>query len=113
DLRYKGASRPRTEYSAWGSSGGAGCVAGGNGRGGHMAGRARLERELRESEARFRFLIENSPDIIFSIDPSGRFTYISDTVRRSLGFEPDQLIGSHFVDLIVYDSHEVPGERFA
>ena len=47
-----------------------------------MSEQTRLERELRESEERFRFLIENSPDIIFAIDPGGRFTYVSETVRR-------------------------------
>ena len=65
-----------------------------------MSERDRLERELRESEERFRFLIENSPDIIFAIDPDGRFTYVSDTVRRSLGVEPEALVGTRFVDLI-------------
>ena len=39
-----------------------------------MSERDRLERELRESEERYRFLVENSPDIIFSIDADGRFT---------------------------------------
>ena len=48
--------------------------AGANGSVRDMSERDRLERELRESEDRFRFLIENSPDIIFSIDPDGRFT---------------------------------------
>jgi PAS domain S-box-containing protein len=78
-----------------------------------MSEQTRLERELRESEERFRFLIENSPDIIFAIDPSGRFTYVSDTVRRSIGFEPEQLIGTSFVDIIHYGPDDVPGERFA
>ena len=65
-----------------------------------MSERDRLERELRESEERFRFLSTNSPDIIFSIDPDGQFSYVSDGVRRSLGFEPDDLVGTPFLDLI-------------
>ena len=78
-----------------------------------MSEQDRLERELRESEHRFRFLIQNSPDIIFAIDPDGRFSYVSDTVRRSLGVEPEDLIGTHFIDLIEYGPEDVPGERFA
>ena len=78
-----------------------------------MSEQDRLERELRESEERFRFLIANSPDIIFAIDPDGRFAYVSDTVRRSLGVEPEDLIGTHFIDLIEYGPEDVPGERFA
>jgi PAS domain S-box-containing protein len=112
NLLHKDGHPIPTEFIAFASTDEAGRFAGANGSVRDMSEQTRLERELRESEARFRFLIENSPDIIFSIDPSGRFTYVSDTVRRSLGYEPDALIGSHFVDLIVYDSHEVPGERF-
>jgi PAS domain S-box-containing protein len=78
-----------------------------------MSERDRLERELRQSESRFRFLIANSPDIIFSIDPDGRFSYVSDGVRRSLGVEPEDLVGTHFRDLIRYRADEVPGAQFA
>ena len=41
--------------------------------------REALERELRESEERYRFLVENSPDILFSIDRRGRLSYISES----------------------------------
>jgi PAS domain S-box-containing protein len=78
-----------------------------------MSERDRLERELRDSEHRFRFLVSNSPDIIFSVNPDGRFGYVSDGVRRSLAFEPEALVGTHFVDLIEYRDDEVPGARFA
>src|SRR5262249_38895387 len=101
------------EFIAFANTDEGGRFAGANGSVRDMSEQTRLERELRESEERFRFLIENSPDIIFAIDPGGRFTYISDTVRRSLGFEPEQLVGTHFGDLIEYDSHDVRGEGFA
>ena len=38
---------------------------------------------------------------------------MSDGVRRSLGVEPDDLIGTSFLDLIEYRPDEIPGERFA
>ena len=37
--------------------------------------RARLERELRESEERYRFLVQNAPDVIWSIDEAARLTF--------------------------------------
>ena len=101
------------EFIAYASRDEEGRFAGANGSVRDMSEQTRLERELRESEERFRFLIENSPDIIFAIDPGGRFTYVSETVRRSLGLEPEELVGTPFVDLIDYAPDDVPGERFA
>ena len=83
------------EFIAFATRDEAGGFAGANGSVRDMSERDRLERELRESEHRFRFLIANSPDIIFSIDPDGRFSYVSDGVRRSLGVEPEELVGTH------------------
>src|SRR5205823_6067907 len=102
-----------SEFIAFATRDESGAFAGANGSVRDMSERDRLERELRESEERYRFLVENSPDITFAIDRDGRFTYVSDTVRRSLGLEPDGLIGTRFVDLIVYRPDEVPGQRFA
>ncbi|HXG40777.1 MAG TPA: PAS domain S-box protein, partial [Candidatus Limnocylindrales bacterium] len=62
--------------------------------------RERLERELRESEERYRFLVENSPDVVFSTDASGRVTYISETIERLTGYRPDELIGRHFEAIV-------------
>ena len=111
-LRRDGSPLP-AEFIAFATRDETGAFAGANGNVRDMSERDRLERELRESEHRFRFLIENSPDIIFAIDAEGRFTYVSDTVRRSLGIEPATLIGTRFLDLIDYQPDEVPGERFA
>jgi PAS domain S-box-containing protein len=100
------------EFVAFATRDETGRFAGANGSVRDMSEQDRLERELRESEERFRFLIANSPDIIFAIDPDGRFSYVSDTVRRTLGVQPEELVGSHFIDLIEYPPDEVPGERF-
>ncbi|HET7727563.1 MAG TPA: GAF domain-containing protein [Candidatus Limnocylindrales bacterium] len=72
-----------------------------------ISDRERLERELRESEERYRFLVENSPDIIFSTDEQGRLTYVSETIERALGYRPEQLLGRPFAEI----SEGVPGEE--
>src|SRR6185369_12710714 len=101
------------EFIAFATRDEAGGFGGANGSVRDMSDRDRLERELRASEHRFRFLIANSPDIIFSIDPDGQFSYVSDGVRRSLGVEPEELVGTQFRDLIRYRADEVPGAQFA
>jgi PAS domain S-box-containing protein len=77
-----------------------------------MTDRERLERELRESEERYRFLVENSPDIIFAVDTAGALTYVSETVHRALGYRPEELAGRPFRDIVHYDDPSQAGMRF-
>jgi PAS domain S-box-containing protein len=56
--------------------------------------------ELRVSENRFRSLVKTIPDIVYRIDPQGRFTYINEAIER-LGYLPEDLIGQHFSKIIL------------
>jgi PAS domain S-box-containing protein len=83
-----------------------GAFIGANGSVRDMRERDRLERDLRDSEARYRFLVENSPDIVFSIDAAGRFSFMSDTIERIAGWRPDQVVGQHFSMVVDVDSYQ-------
>ncbi len=48
---------------------------------------------LRESEGRFRALIESTSDWIWEIDRNGVYTYCSPKIRDILGYEPEEAIG--------------------
>jgi PAS domain S-box-containing protein len=61
--------------------------------------RARLERELRESEERYRYLVASSPDLVWLTDAAGTFTFLSDATRTMLGVEPGELIGRHYAEI--------------
>ncbi len=101
------------EFSAYGNLDPDGQFAGANGSVRDMSDRDRLERELRASEERYRFLVENAPDIIFAVDPAGRLTYVSETVDRALGYRPDEIVGKSFRDIIHYDDPSQAGLQFA
>ena len=72
----------------------------------------RLERDLRESEERYRFLVENSPDVVFSTDPEGRFTFLSEAMERMTGYPPDELVGQHFSMVVLPDSMALAADRW-
>ncbi|MBL1216847.1 MAG: PAS domain S-box protein [Planctomycetes bacterium] len=55
------------------------------------------ERKLRESERRFRELIEGISDLIFyEHDTDRQLTYLSPSVQHVLGYQPRDLLGSRF-----------------
>jgi two-component system cell cycle sensor histidine kinase/response regulator CckA len=56
--------------------------------------------QLRESEARFRNLMETLSDWVWEVDPNGVYTYVSPGVRQLLGYEPEELIGRTPFDLM-------------
>ncbi len=55
--------------------------------------RKQLKEELRESEERFRNLVEHNNDRVWEVNQEGPYTYISPNVRHILGYSPGQLIG--------------------
>ena len=69
-------------------------------------GRARLFSEARASEARYRNLVEQLNDVIFTLNPQGVISYISPAIQRYSGYVAEDLIGRPFSELM--DQQEGP-----
>lgn len=53
-----------------------------------------------KSESRYRVLVENSCDIIFSLNPDGVFTFVSPAWKSVLGHDPIDVLGRSYRDFI-------------
>ena len=73
---------------------------------------AKVSQTLEESEKRYRFIVSNSPDIIYMIDHKGFFTFVNDRAYDLLGYKPEDLIGEHFSALIHDDDIELANHVF-
>jgi PAS domain S-box-containing protein len=72
--------------------------------------RKRAERARRESEERFRNLLETSSDWVWEIDENAVCTYASPKVRDILGYEPEEVLGKTPFDFMpVPEAQRVAG----
>ncbi|HSO19447.1 MAG TPA: PAS domain S-box protein, partial [Desulfosarcina sp.] len=80
----------------------------------------RLEREIVEhrdaesallnSQEELNSIIRSTPDVIYRLDTVGRFTFVSDAIRR-YGVSPAELIGKPFLDFVHENDREAVRER--
>lgn len=57
--------------------------------------RKRAEAALRESEERYRLLVESTNEGVYGVDLSGQFTFVNPASARMLGFTSEQAIGNN------------------
>lgn len=63
----------------------------------------KMARSLQEAAQRERAVFDNTMDVICSIDQNSRFATVSPACLRVLGFEPEELIGTRYFELICPD----------
>ncbi|MBU0651739.1 MAG: PAS domain S-box protein [Proteobacteria bacterium] len=61
---------------------------------------------LRESEGRFRDVVNNTGDWIWEVDKEGRYTYSSPVVKQVVGYEDKEVLGKHFYDFFHPDERD-------
>jgi PAS domain S-box-containing protein len=58
-----------------------------------MTNRRKAEEALRESEVKYRKLVNDSPDLVYRTDNTGKITFISQSVERLSGYTIEEAIG--------------------
>ncbi|MBM3119413.1 MAG: PAS domain S-box protein [Chloroflexi bacterium] len=58
--------------------------------------RKRVEEALRQSEERYRTILEEMEDSYFEVDLAGNITFANDAASRALGYSKEELIGMNY-----------------
>ncbi|MFN8524977.1 MAG: EAL domain-containing protein [Chloroflexota bacterium] len=74
--------------------------------------RAQERMHRADVDARFHSLVHNSTDIVTVIGPDAMILYVSPSIERVLGYQPDQLVGSSLLRLISPDDIARAGDFF-
>lgn len=67
-----------------------------------LVSHGRAETALRNSESRFRSITERISDVICVWDEGSRITYVSPSVARVLGYEPEEILCGHIPPDVIH-----------
>ncbi|MYM33703.1 EAL domain-containing protein [Duganella sp. FT94W] len=65
----------------------------------------RITSKLENSEKMYRYLVDSSPDIIYTLNHEGKITFVNDRVQQLLGYSREELIGRHY-SVLVHDEDQ-------
>ncbi len=68
-----------------------------------------LNRRLKISDKRFHKFYQKTPAMLHAMDSEGRLLFVSQSWLATLGYEPEEVIGSDFFDFVIDD--DIPAIR--
>jgi len=63
-------------------------------------------KKLSALDKQYEYIVENSPDFVYSLDEQGNFTYINEVFIRMLGYDKDEILNNHYSRIIHPDDIE-------
>ena len=75
--------------------------------------RKKVEKVIKESEERFRSLVQNSSDIITILGADGTVHYVSPAVQRVTGYKPEEKVGTNAFGSVHPEDREQALNTFA
>ena len=73
--------------------------------------RKRIEDDLRESEEKYRLLVEGQTDLVVKVDTVGRFLFVSPTYCDLFGKTEEELLGRKFMPLVCEEDREMTAQE--
>ncbi len=75
--------------------------------------RKRAEKERLDAEARYRALVETAHDLVWSVDPQGRWSYLNSSSRTIYGLEPEDMVGRSIAEFCAPESRHADQQAFS
>lgn len=75
--------------------------------------RRQAERALRESEERYRGIVNGTSDVVLQIDLEGNFIYMNKSMEKETGYTFEEIKGKNIRDFLTPESHQRALERLA
>ena len=79
----------------------------------HIRLHRKAEADVRASERHYRLLADHGSDLITVLGPDGRRTYVSPASVRLLGYQPEEMLNKHPMEMAHPDDHEALAAHFA
>ncbi len=66
----------------------------------NVTDRIMAQQRIKESEERYKLITENSHDIVTLMDLNGDYVFITPSIKESMGYDPEEMIGRNTTEFI-------------
>ncbi len=73
----------------------------------NVTDRIEAQTKLKESQERYKLITENSNDIVSLMDPTGKYVFISPSIKDTMGYDSEELLGRNTAEFIHPDDLEM------